>query len=163
MEPYEFKKVRYQYSFETDNKIQYSAQFKDGSKFFLDLPFYIPVYEFAVLPIGLPKDQTPPLDLRIEMTIGAIIKDFLVAYENSVLYICDMKDKRAATRFRKFNSWYNRQNDLAFKKIDTRFFVFDIEIFASLIVHESNLFFDELIEIFLAQKEKLEGKNPDTE
>jgi Family of unknown function (DUF6169) len=164
MKPYDFLKMRYRYFFETDNKIQYVAKFRNGAHFFLDLPAHLPVYELTVFPVGLTEDQTPPLDLKVEITIGAIIKDFLIEYENSILYICDTNDKRASVRYRKFNSWYSRQTNIVFTKVDSTFFIRDIEIFASLIVHESNLFFDEIIELFLAQKEKrLKEKDPDTE
>jgi Family of unknown function (DUF6169) len=164
METYNFLKIRYRYFFETDNQIQYVVKFGDGSRYFLDLPSHLPVYELSVFPVGLKEEQTPPLDLKIEITVGAIIKDFLIEYENSILYICDTNDKRASIRYRKFNSWHSRHNSAEFTKVDSTFVINNVQIFASLIVRESNPFYDEVIEVFLSQKEKrLKEKDQDDE
>jgi Family of unknown function (DUF6169) len=118
----------------------------------------------SVFPVGLKEEQTPPLDLKVEMTVGAIIKDFLMEYENSILYICDTNDKRASIRYRKFNSWHSRHNSVEFTKVDSTFVINNVQIFASLIVRESNPFYDEVVEVFLAQKEKrLKEKDQDDE
>jgi hypothetical protein len=164
MIPYDFSKIRYRYFFETDNHIQYIVKFGDGSRYFLDLPSHLPVYELSVFPVGLTEEQTPPLDLKDELTVGAIIKDFLIEYENSILYICDTNDKRASIRYRKFNSWHSRQSDAEFTKVDSTFVINNIQIFASLIVRESNPFYDEVIEVFLSQKDKrLKEKDQDND
>jgi Family of unknown function (DUF6169) len=164
MTPYEFIRIRNTYTFFTDNDIKYNIIFFDGSHYFLKLPSHIPVYEGTVTPSMLGEHKSPPFDPRAEFTISNIFKDFLMTVEDSIVYVCDTSDKRPHVRNRKFNSWFDRSKDADIHKVDTHFVIKEVDVYASLIVHDLNPYRDEIVEIFLNQKKEREiEKNPDQE
>jgi hypothetical protein len=151
-EPYSFIRLLDEYEFTTDNGVKYLVLFSDGTFLFADLPPHIPVYEVSITVISLGGNPSPPHDDRAEVTFVTIFRNFLTQHQNSVVYVCDTKDNKQGVRHRKFNIWYNRNNSVDIEKYDTSFFVGNIVIYASLMLHSLNPFKETMIDVFMNQK-----------
>ncbi len=151
--PYDVKQQGETYRFHSDFGIYYSIEFTDGGIYFFDLPVHIPIYEFSIKVLHLGGHLSPPKDDRIEITIVSILTRFFEDNTNSLIYVCDNLDKKQHARHRKFSRWFNNHTIAQLQKYDTYFVVEEIEILASLILHEENPFKNELIELFIGQSD----------
>jgi Family of unknown function (DUF6169) len=149
--PYSFQQNSSEYRFDTENGIFYSLKFSNGSFYFVNLPTYIPIFEFSITIVSLGDNLSPPRDPRVEATIVSILRLFFLAYENSIVYICDNLDHKQAARHRKFDTWFRTHAEQDLEKYDTHFMVQSTEIYASLILHNLNHYKEDLIRIFLNQ------------
>jgi hypothetical protein len=154
--PYSFQQNGNDYRFQTDKGVFYSLKFSDGSFYFVNLPTYIPIFEFSVTVVSLGDYLSPPKDVRVEITIVAIMRLFFLSHENSIVYICDNLDKKQAARHRKFDIWFRTHADQDLEKYDTHFMIQSMEIYASLILHCSNHYKNDLVHIFLSQANEYE-------
>lgn len=50
-------------------------------------------------------------DKRLALTVLTLIKDFLSAKTNAVVYVCDNIDERHAIRFKNFTNWFDNLED----------------------------------------------------
>jgi hypothetical protein len=151
--PYSFNKQGNSYRFSTDKDVYYDVQFMEGSYYFVNFPPYLSIFEFSISVTHLGENLTPPLDNRVEATVVTILKAFLINHENSIIYICEARDKRQRVQYRKFNMWF-RQNldDLPeFEKHDAVVTYEDLEFLSSLIIHSKNSYKEELIKLFFEQ------------
>ena len=151
LQPYNYTIRNNEYIFVTDYGIQYSIEIEDGSSYFISFKPYLTVYELSIDIVNVEQVISAPYDRRTELTILAIVKIFLQDHTNSVIYVCDSVDKRHRARNRKFDSWFQRNNDGTLEKYDVDFSTEGIEILASLIVHIDNPFKEELVQLFLEQ------------
>jgi hypothetical protein len=150
-EPYNFSQLHNEFEFITDNYIQYSFKFTDGAFLLTGLPAYISVFDVSIDVIDLGNYTSPPRDLRAETTVVAIFRQFLKNNENSIVYVCDNLDNKQAARYRKFDTWFNRNKSTDIEKYDTYFIVEELEIYASMIAHRLNPYKEELIKVFTDQ------------
>ena len=79
-----------------------------------------------------------PYDKRMELTIIAILSTFFSNNKNSLIYVCDNLDNRQQGRYRKFDSWFKRSENLLLEKYDVNFTTQEMQILASLIIHVEN-------------------------
>ncbi len=154
--PYSFQQNSNEYRFQTDKGVFYSLKFSDGSFYFVNLPTYIPIFEFSITVVSLGDHLSPPRDARVEITIVAIMRLFFLSHENSIIYICDNLDEKQAARHRKFDIWFRTHADEDLEKYDTHFMIQSMEIYASLILHRSNHYKNNLVRIFLNQANEYE-------
>jgi hypothetical protein len=151
--PYNFNQQGNSYRFSTDKDVYYNVQFMDGSYYFVNFPPYLSVFEFSISVTKLGENLTPPFDNRVEATVVAILKAFLINHENSILYICETRDRRQKARYRKFDMWFKHNLDALpeLEKYDAVVTYEDLEFLSSLIIHNKNSYKDELVKLFLDQ------------
>ncbi len=149
--PYEFEFVgdsQNSYSFVTDDKVRYQIRFVPSAYMFEDyLEPYIDAYEMIIAVADNPTGNRLPADKRTAPTIRAIFYNFFQQYERVVIFICDSADGRHEARARKFTSWYYTDVRTHFFKFDARIADGDISILISIIVHDRNTHFDDVIRI----------------
>ncbi len=86
-------------------------------------------------------------DPRTAPTISTIFYDFFQAHERVVIFICDSADGRHEARARKFTSWYYNDVRLHYFKFDARVADGDSSILISIILHDKNTHFNEIIQV----------------
>ena len=160
LQPYNYVVRNNEYIFVTDYGIQYSIEIEDGSAYFVSFKPYLSIYELSIDIINVEQTLFAPFDRRTEITIFAILKVFFRDKTNSIIYVCDSVDGRHRGRSRKFDAWFQRNNDGSLEKYNVDFITEGIEILASLIVHTDNALKNELIELFLQQPSEYD-KNDD--
>lgn len=134
------------YAFTTDEGIGYEIKFVPSAYMFEDyLEPFIDAYEMIIAVADNPTGNRLPADLRTAPTIRAIFYDFFQNYERVVIFICDSADGRHEARARKFTSWYYTDIRTHFFKFDARVPDGDISILISIILHDSNTHFDEVV------------------
>ena len=136
------------YIFKTDYSVAYSVEFTDGTHYFLNLPAHIPVYEFNIKALNVVDGIGQPYDTRIEITIIDILSAFFENHKNSLIYVCDNLDNRQQARYRKFDGWFKKSRPALIEKYDVDFYIHDIQILASLIVHVQNPDKNLLVRLF---------------
>jgi hypothetical protein len=151
LQPYNYTIRNNEYVFVTDYGIQYSIKIEDGSSYFVTFKPYLSVYELSIDIVNVEQVLFAPFDHRTELTILTIVKLFFQEHTNSIIYVCDSIDRRHYARSRKFDSWFQRNNDGSLEKYDVDFSTEGMEILASLIVHIDNPFKEELVELFYQQ------------
>lgn len=156
-QPYEFVFREDQYFFETDNKIKYRIEIKDGSSYFIDFKPYLSVFELSIDLDSDIVDSSAPYDSRTESTINQILINFFKEHSNCLIYVCDSADNRHHARNRKFNAWFNKFNNGSLEKHDINFETEGIEMLFSLILHQKNPFREEIVKLFY-QQPQLYGK-----
>jgi hypothetical protein len=151
--PYKFNQQGNSYRFSTDKGVYYNVQFSDGSYYFANFPPFLSVFEFSISVVQLGDNLTPPFDNRIEATVVSIIKVFLKNHENSIIYVCETRDKRQRVRHRKFDMWFKQNLDAIseLEKHDAFIIYEDLEFLSSLIVYNHNPHKDELAKLFFDQ------------
>lgn len=157
LQPYEFSLREDQYFFETDNKVKYRIEIKDGSSYFIDFKPYLSVFELSIDLDSDAIDASVPYDARTQLTINQILIDFFNEHSNCLIYVCDSADGRHQARNRKFNSWFSKFNDGHLEKHDINLELEDTEMLFSLILHQSNPFREEVVKLFY-QQPQLYGK-----
>jgi Family of unknown function (DUF6169) len=158
-EPYKFIHIIDEYSFTTNNGIEYLVLFSDGAFLFANLPAHIPVYEVTITVVSLSGNASPPHDLRAEATFVKIFQDFLTEHQNSIVYVCDTTDNKQGARHRKFNIWFHRNESVDIEKYDTQFVVGNLVIYASLMLHSLHPFKETMIDVFINQKNEYDKGN----
>ncbi len=146
--PYSFAHDNNKYIFKTDNSVAYSIEFTDGTHYFLNLPQYIPVFEFNIKILNVVDSIGQPYDKRIEVTIVNILSTFFDNNKNSFIYVCDNLDNRQQVRYRKFDRWFKKNKTALIEKYDIDFSVYDTQILASLLVHAHNPNKELLVRLF---------------
>ena len=148
---YEFEFVgglNHSYSFVTDDKVRYEIRFVPSAYMFEDyLESHIDAYEMIILVADNPLGKRIPADDRTAPTIRAIFYDFFTQYERVVIFICDSADGRHEARARKFTSWYYHGVRPHFFKFDARIPDGDMSILISIVLHDSNTHFDDVIQV----------------
>jgi hypothetical protein len=145
LQPYNFTYSEGKFSFITDNSVIYNLEFTDGSYYFFELPDDVPVFELNIKALNA---LSQPFDRRVEITIVEVLSAFFSNNKNSLIYVCNNLDNRQQARFRKFNSWFNKNATFSIEKYDINFTMQNITILASLIVHGQNERKEELIQRF---------------
>jgi hypothetical protein len=151
--PYNFNQQGNSYRFSTDKGVYYNIQFSEGSYYFKNFPPYLSIFEFSISVIHLGKNLKPPYDNRVEATVVSILSTFLKNHENSIIYVCETRDKRQRVRYRKFDMWFKQNIDAIpeLEKHDAFIFYEDLEFLSSLIIHNNNPFKNELVKLFFDQ------------
>lgn len=152
--PYNFKKSGDSYRFYTDNDVYYSIDFIDGSYYFTDFPDYLSVYEYSIEVLNTGKNLSVPPDKRIELTVVTILSAFLSNRDNSVIYVCQNLDKKHFARKRKFDFWFNENQNNTLEKHDVTVEYEDTAYLSSLIIPINNPNKDEIISLFINQSKK---------
>jgi Family of unknown function (DUF6169) len=147
-QPYRTTYRANKYYFETDNSVDYSVEFTDGVRYFMNLPPHIPVFEFNVKVINAVDIIGKPYDPRVEATIVDILSTFFNDNKNSLIYICDNLDNRQRGRRRKFDGWFRKSNTTLVEKYDIDFSFLDMQFLTSFMVHTQNPHKDLLIKLF---------------
>lgn len=60
----------------------------------------------VLLPVKVDVDKEKLFDARIPATVAAIVREFFIRKERSLLYVCENKDGKGAARERKFAQWF---------------------------------------------------------
>jgi hypothetical protein len=148
-QPYSITQRDNKYVFHTDNSVVYSVEFTDGAFYFFNLPDHIPVFELSIKAANGVGSIIQPYDERTEATIVHILIAFFEDNKNSLIYVCDNEGNRQHVRSRKFHSWFRKNKSDAIEKYDVIFDALEMEILASLIVHNQNPDKDLLVKLFL--------------
>ena len=148
LQPYSYNYQGNKYTFITDNSVVYSIEFTDGSFYFYDLPPDILVFELNIKVLNVVDSIVQPYDKRIEATIVDILSNFFNNNKNSLIYVCNNLDSRQQARYRKFDSWFNKNKVIQIEKYDVNVTIQDIQILASLILHAQNPHKDLLVKLF---------------
>jgi Family of unknown function (DUF6169) len=152
LEPYNFKNSgQNTYTFATDNNVLYGVDFSNGSYYFARFPEYMSVFEISINVLSLGDNISPPNDKKVESTIVQILANFLSNKEDSIIYICQNLDNRHYIRKRKFDLWFNQNQNDTLEKHDLTIDYEDIAYLTSLIVHKENSHKDEIIALFFDQ------------
>lgn len=137
LHPYNYWESNGQYYFDTPSGARYVAYFLDLSSFAENL------YTFNFDRI---QEGTPGIvDSNVFDTICAILKDFFLNHQNSMLLVCDTIDGREAARMRLFNSWFLRMAPEGLTKIDRSGKAGTYKLFVSLLVWADNPMRDALV------------------
>lgn len=70
---------------------------------------------FDIAPVNA---ENPPFDNVVAITVARFIKDYINQNNCSIVFTCDTSDGRESSRFKKFDSWYQKYNDGSFLKYD---------------------------------------------
>ena len=92
----------------------------------------------------------------MQKTITEIIKYFFENKENCIVYICDSSDNRELARYRKFNSWFEKEKlNTKIEKL-SNIIIIDEETshYATMLFHKENSFYEILK---LSYKEVIES------
>ena len=152
--PYEFITFgRMYYAFTTNNLIDYEVEFVKNS---LDFDESLLVFEVTIATIESQNKILPPLDLRVELTIVEIIREFFSDNNKSVVFACDNRDNRHHSRKRKFDALYNKFKTKDIEKYDSEIKLDNSELLTTLLIHQNNPFKKIIIDLFLSQKDELD-------
>ena len=77
------------------------------------------------------------------------------------MIVCDNTDHREKGRNRLFQQWYTRLHDTAICKVDKQYRSEYYDIYSSLLIHENNPDFDNIVRAFIRLSEN--GFIPETE
>lgn len=131
------------YEFTTEAGIVYIAYFLDMSTY--DSHFNH-VYTFN---FDSRDNVNTPQDNRIADTICTIVSEIFDNDSNAVIIICDNTDHREKGRNRLFQQWYDRMSNTAICKVDKQYRSEDYDIYSSLLIHENNADFDNIVRAFI--------------
>ena len=149
--PYNFEIIggfNNSYSFVTADKVRYEIRFVPSAYLFEDyLISHIDGYEMIIAVAASPNGSRLPADPRTAPTISAIFYDFFTLYERVVIFICDSADGRHEARARKFTSWYYNDVRPHYVKFDARIPDGAVSILISVILHDQNTHFDDVVRI----------------
>lgn len=149
MQPYKIIVVRNNYfEFTTTTGIVYACYFLSYAEYFSEYEEIADnVYAFNVEIIKGRKTGISA-DERIARTIIEIIKTFLSALENAVVYVCDMSDGKELLRKRKFDQWFRKYDDGTIIKVDGHIAVPNFNIYNAILIHKENPRKNRFIEAF---------------
>jgi hypothetical protein len=154
------------YLFKTSLGIGYEVKFKPSAYILGDdtTPYADYIFEFIIELIYNPLDRNPPLDNLMSDTIAAIMIDFYNKKNKSVcIYICDSSDGRQELRRRKFEDWFNSQNNLKLFKFDEKIVDSQGIVYPlSAILRKDNPFFHEIIDAFIQITAEYSKENPNS-
>ena len=144
------------YTFTTKNQIQYNILFSDAQHYFADyndIHSDLKIYSIDIQNIS---SKNAPLDFSTEYTIGAIVKNFFMNTDYSLLYICDISDNKQDKRKNKFKSWFENHNigNLILKKEKTIKELYH----TTLLFHTENPHKDKIVFMFQKYMEYLDEK-----
>lgn len=116
---YKIHQTEIGYSFDTDKKVPYII-FLEKSSFVP--PFGDFLYDFSFFPL-VPKEKRSKeqngLDPKICLTLINFLEDlFDQDVRNSIIFVCDSKDRREIYRKNLFDKWYDRCSLERFEKLD---------------------------------------------
>lgn len=94
------------YYFTTKNNIEYRVAFILDETFTAVSGFEINnIFQIVIEKVN---DTLEKLDVQVSATIQTIIARFFINSQNSMIYVCDDKDKKGIKRFNVFNRWYKK-------------------------------------------------------
>lgn len=127
------------YFFVTRHGVTYEVKFKPSDYLFAEYPaFHDDVNEFVIEVAETASGNRVPSDALIPPTVALIFFHFFQNHHRIIVYICDSSDAREASRYRKFNAWFERFQADVFLKVDVQITEPSGIIFTSLILHRSN-------------------------
>ena len=88
------------YKFKTDYEVIYRIEFAENQNIWEDEK----AYEFGILN---ENRKSSPNDLKVRLTVQAIIEEFFLTNPDILLYQCETGDNRQAMRARLFTKWFN--------------------------------------------------------
>ncbi|MWB92869.1 hypothetical protein GON26_00670 [Flavobacterium sp. GA093] len=108
-------------------------------------------------------DETEKLDILVSATIKVIISSFFENSQNSIIYVCDDKDKKSQKRFNVFNRWYQKSGLIkTITKVDNIIICQteneNFSIYSSLLYHQDNQNKDTILEVYNTIQEILNDK-----
>lgn len=125
------------YYFQTDTGAQYDILFTDAKGIFSSTA--LEDSEVSNIVINKVKSGTGKRDIKISLTIEAILEHFFKNTERILIYQCDNTDNKHVLRNRLFNAWFqNSSLKTTISKLD---YVFESQApsyYTSLIYHNQN-------------------------
>jgi hypothetical protein len=157
---YKFDEDSQSYHFTTKNTIEYRVAFIIDETFSAVSGFEINnIFQIVVEKVS---DELESLDMRVSATIQSIIIAFFMHSQNSMIYVCDDKDKKGIKRFNMFNRWYEKSTNIDIVKIDN---IINCDsndqnliIYSSLLYHQDNQNKKTILEVYNTIQEILEEK-----
>lgn len=138
------------YHFTTDRDIEYVCFFASFDYFFKDYPSIASkVFAFNIELINKADiEKQKGTDKRLVATIVKLVKEFLSAKVNAVVYVCDNADERHAVRFRKFTSWFETPDGDDFIQVTGYLNAYGAEYYSALLLHKDNKLKNTFIRAF---------------
>lgn len=153
------------YSYKLCGELTYEFTTKAGVvyvAYFLDMTAYDDLFENVyTFNFDTRVEANIPQDDRIADTICTIIGEIFKNNNNAVVIVCDNTDHREKGRNRLFQQWYTRLHDTAICKVDKQYRSEYYDIYSSLLIHENNPDFDNIVRAFIRLSEN--GFIPETE
>jgi hypothetical protein len=149
LQPYKVTIIKHHYfEFTTTTGIRYACFFLSYSEYFKHYKEVAGnIYSFNIEVIDSKKKQLA-IDERTGLTIVEIVKKFLEALENAVVYVCDTSDGRELLRKRKFDIWFRKYDDGTIIKVDGHISVPNFNIYNAILIHKDNPKKNRFIEVF---------------
>lgn len=158
---YQFDEIAQSYVFTTNKGIEYKIAF------ILDHTFTavsnIEINDVYQVIIEKATEIKESHDRNVSATIREILTVFFDNARNTILYICDDGDERAAVRFRKFNIWY-AESALTDQvtKVDNIIVSENVagsaKVYSSLLYHNENTNKETILEIYRSIEQILSEK-----
>lgn len=158
---YFFDEASQTYHFTTKNDIEYRIAFIIDHTFSAVSGLEIKdIYQIIIDKIS---DEIEKFDSQVSATIQSIVDAFFTNSQNSMIYICDDKDKKGEKRFNAFERWYQNSHFTDYiLKVDNVIVCnsnnLDYTIFSSLLYHHNNNNKETILEIYQTIQEILNDK-----
>ena len=149
------------YYFTTKNNIEYRVAFILDETFTAVSGFEINnIFQIVIEKVN---DTLEKLDVQVSATIQTIIARFFINSQNSMIYVCDDKDKKGIKRFNVFNRWYKKSGLISeIKRKDNIIKCYSgdevLIIYSSLLYHQNNKNKETIIEVYNTIQEILNEK-----
>ncbi len=129
------------FQFVTDFDVIYSVQFLED-----DIISY-ESYEFVIVNVNHKKS---PVDKKLRETIIAILHEFFVVNNSTILYICETSDEKQSQRARLFRYWFasTSESDYIANFSATILDAEGIKNYASIFLRNDNPNFKEVVTEF---------------
>lgn len=148
------------YYFTTKNNIEYRVAFIIDETF--SAVSGLEINNIFQIVIEKVTDGLERLDVQVSATIQTIIAAFFINSQNSMIYVCDDRDKKGIKRFNVFNRWYEKSGLYDIKKKDNVIHCYSnneiLIIHSSLLYHKNNKNKETIIEVYNTIQEILNEK-----
>ena len=160
---YYFNKNSQFYYLTTKNNIEYRVAFIIDETF--SAVSGLEINNIFQIVIEKVTDGLERLDVQVSATIQTIIAAFFINSQNSMIYVCDDRDKKGIKgikRFNVFNKWYEKSGLYYIKKKDNIIHCYSnneiLIIHSSLFYHKNNKNKATIIEVYNTIQEILNEK-----
>ena len=106
--------------------------------------------------------SSAPTDIKIMLTVGAIIEEFFAKNQSVMLYICDTSDGRQAARDRKFLGWFeNAENKKKYTLLHCTAKFDGVGYFTAILIKNDNPDLEDIKKAYDDYKQQIKDKFPD--
>jgi Family of unknown function (DUF6169) len=113
----------YNYTFKTENNIEYLVKFKPTPYLFGETSIFAPHSFEMIIEVAInPTSKNPVFDSKVSRTVAAIFEDFYIKSDlHIIIYICESNDGRQDIRATKFHKWFQHFAPKNYTKYDAAF------------------------------------------